>query len=214
MRFHFFFKSFVAYIVANASDLMISTDQKNDLQNSWLDWLEKFDTYITPDTHGTASISDVNMAFEDYSPKAETVRTQIRDNNALALSGAAMLNLDIKAVDKNPSKILPPDFAPSIGLISTANLAVTIFAFDPRHPGKKSRPKGAKMYGSMVAFTGADATAPPADAYTNRVPEGKSVFSVLYSSDKIGKKMWIICWYMSPTGKPSPVSIAFSIVLN
>ncbi len=214
IRFHFFFKAFVAYIVAHASDLMVSTDQKNDLSNSWIDWDEKFTSYVTPDTHGNGSVSDMNAAYEDYSPKAETVRIQIRDNTSLVLTGNAMLNLGIKSVDRNPSKILPPDFAPSIGFISMLSYEVRLFIFDPAHPSKKGKPKGAKFIGSKVAYTGADAAAPPAEAYSTRVPEGKTTISVLYPSDKVGKRMWIICYYMSPTGKPSPESLPFSIVLT
>ena len=214
LKFHFFFKGFVAYIVANATDLLISPEQVTLLSDNWTTWEQKFKAYTTPDTHNSVSTSDINDAFETISPKAETIRIQIRDNTDIVLSGAAKINLNIRAVDKNHTKVLPPDFAPSIGLVKVGNLSVDLFVMDPNHPSKKAKPDGAKFIGSMVAFTGSDALPPALDAYTTRVPEGKTNFSILYSSDKIGKKMWIICYYMSPTGKPSPLSAPLGVVMT
>ncbi len=166
LKFHYFFKAFVAYILANAADLMISSEQKTVLSDDWDDWDEKHTAYTTPNTHNT-------------------VKAQIRDNHAIVLSGEAMVNLNIKTVDRNPSKVPPPDFAPSVGIVSVGNLKVELFVFDPNHLGKKAKPKGAKFIGSMVAYTGTDAPAPALSEYTNRVPEGKTTFPILYSSDKL-----------------------------
>ena len=214
LKFHFFFKAFVAYIIAHATELMISTEQKDALSDNVDDWDDKFTAYTTPSTHNTASVSDINTAYEMYAPIAETVKIQIRDNRAIDLTGDALVNLNIKAVDRNPSRIQPPNYAPSIGLVSVGSLTVNLFVFDPTHTGSKAKPPGAKFIGSKVAFTGIDAPAPALSEYSTRVPEGKTTFPILYSSDKVGKKMWIICWYMSPTGKPGPVSEAFSVVLT
>ena len=214
LKFHFFYKGFVAYIVANATDLLISHEQVTLLSANWADWEIKFKAYTTPDTYGSVSISDINDAYETYAPRAETIRIQIRDNSDIVLSGAAKINLGIKPSDKKPSKILPPDFAPSVALVSVGDLSVDLYVMDPNHPSKKAKPKGARFIGSMVAFTGSDAPPPALDAYTTRVPEGKTNFSILYSSDKIGKKMWIICYYMSPTGKPSPLSAPLGVVMT
>lgn len=213
LKFNYFFKAFVAYIVAHATELMISPDQATNLEEDWLDWNLKNGAYTTPDTHGPVSISDINVAYEEYAPKAETIRVQIRDNSAIVLNGTDRVNLDIKIVSKSHSKILPRDFAPSIGLVKNNRLELEIFVFDSAQPAKKSKPTGVKFIGSAVAYTGADGAEPPRDAFATRVPEGKTIFSILYPTDKVGKKIWVICWYMSPTGKPSPESITFSIVL-
>ncbi len=214
LKFHFYYKAFVAFIIAHFSDLMVSEAQKDILSDDWDDWDDKFTAYTTPDTHNTPSISDINAAYELYAPRMEAVRVQIRDNTAITLNGIEMSNLNIKMVDKNPTKVLPPNYAPSIGLVSVGSLTVNLFVFDPTHTGSKAKPPGAKFIGSKVAFTGVDAGAPALTEYSTRVPEGKTTFPILYSSDKVGKKMWIICWYMSPTGKPGPVSEAFSVVLT
>ncbi len=124
------------------------------------------------------------------------------------------MNLDIQLVNKSRSIVLPPDFATSIAFVSMKNLELTIFVMDPAHPAKKSKPPGGKFIVSQVAYTKPDGTEPTPDAYTTRAPEGKTIFPILYSSDKIGLKIWVKCWYMSPTGKPSPVSAAFSIILT
>ena len=84
--------------------------------------------------------------------------------------------------------------------------------FDPSFPTKKPKPSGVKFIGCIIAYTDADAPEPSFAEYSTRVPETKRVFSILYSTDKAGKKMWVICWYMSPTGKPSPMSVTFSLV--
>ena len=213
LQFHYFFKAFVAYVLGNATDLMISPDQATGLQDDFKDWDKKFTTYTTPDDHNTASISDINAAYEDYAPKAETVRVQVRDNTAIILSGQDKVNLDIQTLDKTRSKVLPPNFAPSIVFVSMKDLQLTIFAMDPSHLGKKAKPPGAKFIGSQVAYTAADAAQPAPEAFSTRAPEGKTIFPILYSSDKVGTRIWVKCWYMSPTGKPGPVSIVFTIVL-
>ena len=127
LKFHYFFKAFVAYILANAADLMISSEQKTVLSDDWDDWDEKHTAYTTPNTHNT-------------------VKAQIRDNHAIVLSGEAMVNLNIKTVDRNPSKVPPPDFAPSVGIVSVGNLKVELFVFDPNHLGKKSQTKRSQIY--------------------------------------------------------------------
>ena len=192
---------------------MVSTDQGTILADDWTDWDEKFTRYTTPDDHNTASISDINSAYEAYAPQAETVRVGIRDNTAIVLNGTDQVNLDIKPVSKSRAIVPAKDFAPSIGLIRNISLLLEIFVFDPSFPSKKAKPPGAKFIGSMVAFTDVAGTAPALDAYSTRVPEGKTTIEILYSLDKVGKKMWVICWYMSPTGKPSPLSVPFSVVL-
>lgn len=214
LKFHFFFKGFAAYVLAHAADLMISIEQATDISDGWIDWDAKMKPYTTPNDHNAASISDINAAYEDYAPKVEVVRVQVRDNKAIVLNGEDKVNLNIKVVDKNRSRVLPPNFAPSVGLVSMKNLELTLFVLDPNHPTKKAKPPGAKFIGSQVAYTAADAAEPAPEAFSTRAPEGKTIFPILYSLDKVGKRIWVKCWYMSPTGKPSPVSIVFSIVLT
>ena len=213
LKFHFFFKAFVAYILGHKPELMISDQQADSLKEDWLDWNILFGKYTTPDTHNTASVSDLNSALEEFAPRVETVRTQIRDNTAIILSGTDRVNLDIKPLDKTKTKILPPDFAPSIGLVSMVSLTLTIFGFDPNHPAKKAKPKGAKFMGSEVAYTSAGASEPAPEAFSTRAPEGKTIFSILYPIEKVGMRIWVKCYYMSPTGKPGPKSVVFTIVL-
>lgn len=213
LKFHCFFRAFVAYIDTHATDLLISSEQVDKLDALYEDWLVKYEAYITPNTHGFPSISDIKVAYVACSGLTDTLRTQIRDNSDIQLSGEAQLNLNIVRTDKSRSSILPLDYAPSLALVSVTNWAVEVFVMDPKHPIKRAKPKNVKLIGLMIAYT--DTPQPPNDeAYKVMNPEGKTTFSILFTNDKLGKYMWIVCWYMTATGKPSPASKPLMVKLG
>ncbi len=213
LDYHFFFKAFSAYISTNFLALGISSDQKDEIVGLFTAWLLVFDDYTNPNFHNNISIGDINVLYITDHAITEGVKTQIKSNPSIELSGVDYVNLGIARPKKPRSNVPAKDFAPTITLVSNTHLTTKIFAMDPNRIGKKGKPKDVESIGYKTAYTGADAVPPVAEDYRRQEPEGSTVFEILSVGDKEGKRLWVICYYLSPTHEAGPDSRPFSIVI-
>src|SRR6185295_7173047 len=90
--FNVFLPQFVNYIVANASHLNIPPAQVTILQGHLTAWGIKFTAYITPATHNTASINDINTLYSTISAYTDNTKQQIKNDQNVTLNGDDYLN--------------------------------------------------------------------------------------------------------------------------
>ena len=109
--------------------------------------------------------------------------------------------LQINNNTKTVGKIPVTDFAPSLACILQEHLMARFFAMDPEHLYKTKKPPGAGSIGVKIAFTEQGAPPPKPEDYKGLLPEKKSVFDIIYPADKVKHIMYVIGYYISPTGE-------------
>jgi len=213
LDYHFFFKAFTAYIEIHFLELGITLEQKDAIVDAWDAWVLVFDDYVNPNEHNEISIGDVNSLYVTDHEMTEGVKTQISSNPSIELSGLDYVNLDIPRPKKPRTHVPAKDYAPTVSLISNPHLTPKFFAMDPTRPAKKGKPKDVAFIGLKICFTDVAATPPDADAYRIQRPEGNTIFEVICTGDKVGKRLWVICFYLSPTNEAGPDSAPFPIII-
>ena len=96
ISFHGFANSFKTYVAANASHLNASTAEVNKLTTLLGDWNPKFLKYIDPATHNEAAVKDVQNAYKIFHPFIERVKSSIKSDEMIELSGADQAGLGLK----------------------------------------------------------------------------------------------------------------------
>ncbi len=213
LKYHFEFKSIKSYVEINYLDLGIPLAQKDSIVDQWDAWVIVFDDYTAPDTHNEISIGDINALYITDHAMTEALKLQISSNTTIELSGVDYANLYIPRPKKQRTNVPAKDFAPIISLIKNTHLDTEIFAMDPNRIGKKGKPKDVESIGYKIVYTDAAATPPAIDDYRRQEPEGSTIFEILSTGDKEGKRLWVICYYLSPTHEAGPDSEPFSIII-
>ena len=213
MRFHFFFKAFVAYIDLNFAALGIIPATRTVLDNMWTAWGPVYDAYTNPNTHGTITITDMIALYLEDLKYTEAIKKQVLSNLDIVLTGADYANLDITKPTKKRAKVPPLKYAPSVACFSIVHLLPSFFAFDPFHPTFKRKPKDVAKIGVKIAWTKVDEAAPLLKDYQMQIPENTTEFEFPVTSDKVGLRLWVICFYLSPTGEAGPDSEPIFVVI-
>jgi hypothetical protein len=213
MQYHWFLKSFSNYINTNYVRLGISSDQKDAIVLLWTNWVPKMNAYTDPNTYGSISITDINALYIATKFITTGVQGQVSSNPSVTLSGADYANLGIAKPKAHRTHVPAVRFAPIVTCISNTTLMPVFFAFNPSMPTKKKKPKDVAAIGVKIAFVGAGDPPPAAAAYVTQDSEGNTEFEMIVTADKVGKEMWIICFYISPTGEAGPDSAPFMVVI-
>ncbi len=213
LQFNYVFKAFVAYIVIHYLELGISLEQKLGLATNWTDWGPVIDTYTNPNLHNEITIGDMNLFYDEDKRIVDGVKLQIKSNPSIQLTPVDYANLDISKPNKSKARVQAVNYAPVVSCIRNTHLLPVFFAANPNYPAKKAKPAKVGAIGLKICFTAADAAAPTADDYRVQQQEGKTEFELPQIADKVGKKLWIICFYLSPTGEAGPDSAPCSVVI-
>ncbi len=212
LLFNFELKFFVAYIVVNFADLFLTSDQKDEIQAMWTDWGTPFDAYTDPNTHNTITVTAMNDLYIANRSAVDGVKQQIKSNPSITLTALDYANLYIPKPKTTRSRIPAVGYAPVVSCISNSHLLPVFFVADPNHPAKRGKPKDVAAIGVKICYAGVGAT-PSADDYRIQQSEGRTEFEWPCPSDKVGKVLWVICFYLSPTGEAGPDSNPESITI-
>ena len=213
LNYNFFLKFFVAYITANFSRLGLTVATKNSIIALYPDaWLNTFDPYTDPNSNRSAAVNDMNALYLANYAITEAAKAQIAKNPLVTLTGTDRNNLDIPMPVKRRTKIAAVDFAPSIALLFNSYLLPVIFVFDPSRPTKKLKPKDVGFIGFKIAYT-TDTIPPKPEDYRAQANETSTEIELPQTVDKLGLRLWIIAYYVSPTGEQGPDSEPFSVVI-
>ncbi len=211
--YYFFLKEFVAYVVANQANLNVSDTQKTTLEGMWTNYQGFMNAYTNPTTYGPGSESNIHGAYNTDSIYTGRIQGQIKSNPAITLTGTARLALDIPEDKPHRTHVPVSDIRPSVTFLSKTPLTIKIFVFNPANPTKKGKEKDVAAVGYRIAITDADAAAPALSAYELQLPKKKTVFDTFYTSDQVGKRVWIIAFYLNPTGEAGPDGEPFSTLI-
>lgn len=213
LLYYFFLKEFAAYVAAHFAELGVSEDQSNELNDLWTDYLAKTEAYTSPITYGPASNSNINGAYNICFPFTEGIRGQIKSNPSIALDGTDRLALDIPVEKPKRGHIPIPSISPNISLINKKELMIEFFAFNPELPAKKAKPKDVTQIGIKMVITDVDAPEPRPASYVMQLPETKTIFEKFFTSDQVGKKLWMKAFYLNARGEAGPEGEVFSVVI-
>ena len=213
LQFNYVLKAFVAYIVIHYLELGISVDQKDGLETNWTEWIPVIDTYTDPNSHNSISIGDMNLTYTDDKRIVDGVKMQIKSNPSIELTPIDYANLDITKPSKSKTRVPAVKFAPVVNCIRNTHLLPVFFAGNPNYPTQKAKPPTVGAVGVKICYTDATATAPPLDDYRVQQQEGKTEFEQPQIAANVGKKLWTICFYLSPTGEAGPDSEPCGVVI-
>ena len=211
LLYNFFFKAFVDYIVANQAALQILDGQVTKLQDLYKDWSLKFTAYVFPGTFGTPTISDINGAFNICFPYTESIKTIIKNNLLVILSGIDRRFLGIAKTTVRRGVIPVPTSSPTISLLSRIHLAMKFIALDPLFPSKKKKPTDVFSIGYKIAYVKMGSPPPALGDYVNQIPVNTTSFEMLFTSDQVGYTLYIIGYYLNARNEAGPDGAPFNI---
>ena len=200
LEFNVRFQILVPYVHTNQTRLNIPDTILDLMDKHWANWQAGYNNYINPLTQSVSDISDIYDVVFDFLSK---LRIRIKGDSLVALVGNDIEFLQINNNTKSVGKIPVTDFAPSLACILQEHLMARFFAMDPEHLNKKKKPQGAGSIGVKIAFAEQGALPPKPEDYKGLLPEKKSIFDIIYSIDKVKYIMYVIVYYISPTGEAS-----------
>jgi len=214
LQFNYVLKAFVAYIVIHYEDLGISEDQKDEIEPLWPAWGPFIDAYSNPNEHNEITIGNMNLVYVEDKRIVDGVKLQIKSNPSIELSPVDYANLDIPKPKKKRTNVPVLNYAPVVSCVRNTHLLPVYFAADPNHPAKHAKPEDADAIGVKICYTEATVTAAPElDDYRIQQQEGKTEFELPQTAGNVGKKLWVICFYLSPTGEAGPDSEPCFIII-
>lgn len=198
LEFHIRFMILVPYLIEEAERLKLPYKFIELLEELWEKWEEEFNKYISPREQIRSNISrEYDKCFEFLAG----LRTRLKSDTTLKLDGNDKEYIQINLNTKSIGKIPVTNFAPVLACILQTERMVKFFAFDPKHPHKKKKPHGAAFIGIKIAFVKQGGEAPASDDYKTQLQEKKSIFELSYPAHKLKMILYIIVYYISPTGE-------------
>ncbi len=213
MQYHFFLKGMTNYINTNFVRLGISSDQKDAIVLLFTNWTPKMDAYSNGSTYGPVSITDINALYIATKLITTGVQGQISSNPTVTLTGADYANLGIAKPKARRTHVPAVKFAPVVSCISNTTLMPVFFAANPNFPTQKRKPKDVRFIGVRLCFVKAGDPPPVFADFVTQDPEGHTEFEMPVTADKVTWELWIICYYISPTGEAGPDSTPFMVVI-
>ena len=156
----------------------------------------------------------MNTTYADDKRIMDGVQLQIKSNPSIELTTVDYANLDIPKPKTTKSRVPAVNFAPVVSCIRNTHLLPVFFAADPNRPAKSAKPPTVGAVGVKICYTEATVTAPPElDDYRVQQQEGRTEFELPQTAGNVGKKLWVICFYLSPTGEAGPDSEPCFIII-
>ncbi len=155
----------------------------------------------------------MNTVYDEDKRIMDGVQMQIKSNPSITLTTVDYANLDIPKPKTGRTPVPAVNFAPVVSCIRNTHLLPVFFAANPNQPAKSAKPPKVGAIGLKICYTDAAGTAPPLDDYRIQQQEGRTEFELPQIVDKVGKKLWVICFYLSPTGEAGPDSEPCSVII-
>ena len=215
MLYNFFLRIFVPYCQdpINVTRFGISPDQAASLQDESKTFFFNFDLYVDPNSYSTPVVNDTNTSYLACFQVSESIKNQIKSNTTIKLSGVERWILDIPVPVPHRSHVKVPDIEPAVVCVLKASLLMKFIAFNPTNPFKKGKPTDVSSIGIKIAYTDAGAPPPNLKDYITQIPEKNIEFEMLFTSDQVGKTLYIICYYLNNRNEAGKDGLPYSVTI-
>jgi len=179
------------------------------------DYNNKYTLYIDPATHSDQNIKNMKMAYDEYLPFFQKTKVMLKNDLMVTLLGEDYANIFIHKDAEPRTRVPAPKYAPICNVKEQSHLKVRIITTnsDPDDTGEVKLPVDVEKLGRKLSFTAIDEGAPAMDTYKTIEIIGAADYTLSFDEDKIGKKVWLISWYINPTGEVGPNSYPISFIV-
>ncbi|MEP7170154.1 MAG: hypothetical protein ABI855_12345 [Bacteroidota bacterium] len=205
----------VPYLNTNKIRLAVTTGQVTDTGNFLTDWNTKYGIYITPSTHTSESVKDINDLYNLFHPYYIGVVQQIKNNKSITLTGGDIAALHIHVDAPHRHHVERPAFAPSNTMIKSTHLVNKIFTSNPNPPHEDdiALPADVSRIGRKLAVV-PPAEIPRPEQYHNLETVGSTTFDLVFDPAQEAAKCYLITWYENNRGEAGPPSNPVSFVIS
>jgi hypothetical protein len=210
-------KSILDYISVpeNKDRLKIDDTQVTKAQGYNTEWVEKLTKYSNVDTHTPPAVKDMQVIYDTYHGFTQGLKRQIKNNQAITLTGDDYRNLYIHE-DLDPRSHIPrPVITPDNSIQLQTHQRAQIFTFNPNPPFQKevALPADVKKIGRKIAFGKMDDPCPDAGLFHTIESIGSTVYDIIFAEENVGQKAWLKTCYMNARGEEGPWSMPLPITI-
>ena len=215
MVYKFFLDAFVTLVTlpANIIRFGITPSLSSDLTTNQTAFNTNFGLYVDPTTHSTPVVNDMNVSYMDCYRITEGIRRQIKANTTVVLTGLERLILAIPTPPPPRRHVATPDIEPVVVCVFKTELMLRFIAFDPTNPFRRAKPKDVSAIGIKTVIVNAGAPTPGIKDYIIQNPENLTEFEMLFTSDQVGKTLYIICYYLNGRNEPGKDGPVYSVTI-
>ena len=213
LQFHAWFSVLRPFLIENEKRYKFNEEMLLKLEKHWKEWNKVYLLYISKTTHTDANIKAINTNHLTCFRFLATIRKNIKFIFDLELTEKENLFLKMNKNTKVSGKTAVTGYAPCICILKNQSRQVTFFAFDPLRIHTKQNPPGAERIGYKLAYTEIDALEPSGDEYKKAGNQKKSMIELSIPSDKTKMRLYIIVYYISPSGEEGIDSFPIMIKL-
>ncbi len=175
-----------------------------------------FTTYVNPLTTNGPAIIAVHKDYDKAVKEYRSIQQSVKNNAEITLLPADIAALHIHQ-DVVPRHHVPAKtFSPNNQIIHQTHLVNRVFVNNPT-PGqedKKHKPEDVGSIGRAIAYVANGSPAPERKQYSTMAPIGAVLFNIISDPEELNMDVYLITWYVSPTGEPGPESrpLKFTVV--
>ena len=197
---------------ANITKFRLTVDQVNALTSYLAQWGTIYGLYADALTHTPGSITNIDNLYDILHPYMEGVKKQIQNDPNVILSGDDRTILHIPVPASHRVHVPGTSYSPAVAVLRLLHLIARLFVFNPNvgHETEIHKPTDVAKIGRKTAVVKAGDLPPTIDKYIHLDDIGTTEFNLEFTPDQVGMICYIICWYISPTGEPGPVCLAYS----
>ncbi len=202
LRYNYFVNSFISFIFTPAGILRYGwTPLQVSTGTDFMDlWNKHMDAYVGPLSNGHASVDAINADYLTGFTMTQGFRSQISGNSTITLTSDELLICNLKKASTGGSTTGIPKTSPALACYATSSLVLNFAAMNPAHLFKRAKGDGNDAIGLKMAITDAGAPPPKPEAYIRQEDETNTEFEMLFTSDQVGKTVYLIGFYINAKG--------------
>ena len=201
LRYNFFVNAFIPYVTTPDAIIRygLTTVQVDALNTFMKKWNNDFGNYVNPLSTSHIVIDTINGDYQKGFLLTQSIRSMIKNNTTITLSSEEMAVCEIFKPASSGSKGIPK-YSPALACYTQSALSLLFLAINPALIHSGAKPKGVSYLGLKIAITDAGAPAPSPKDYVRQENETTTDFEMLFTSDQVGKTLYIIGFYINSKG--------------
>ncbi len=215
LRYNFFVNSFIPYVTSPAGIIRygLTTIQVDALNAFLKQWNNDFGNYVDPLSTSHIVVDTQNGDYASGFTLTQSIRNLISGNTTITLSSEEKAVCEIDKSRSTGSKVIPKS-SPSLACIIQSSLSLIFLAINPILMHSAGKPKGVSAIGLKIAITAAGAPAPMPGDYIRQENETTTDFEILFTSDQVGKTLYIIGFYLNGKGEAGKDGIPCIVTID
>jgi hypothetical protein len=198
---HRLLNEFKTHFVANDVRLRASTAELGKLNTLVTDWNATFLKYVNTAQHTEGVVYDMQQLYDKVPPFLEKIRERIRNDVSVELTGADYASLGIKQRRHKRVHVEVYKTAPLVSASGHMHLSVLFTITDPANLKRRRKPDDVRCIGFKMAIVDANVESPKASDYKTLNPKGTTRYRHIFSPEDVGKKVFLIAYYMNNRGE-------------